>query len=67
MSSPRVASSSRPSISPQQARDLRAQAWIFAFESFEHCKKEAATSPVSRPDDGTETKEDSANVSSLPD
>ena len=67
MSSPRVASSSRPSISPQQARDLRAQAWIFAFECFEHCKKEAPTLPVSRPDDGTESKEDSANVSSLSD
>jgi hypothetical protein len=67
MSRPRVASSSPPSITPQQARDLRARAWIFAFERFEHCKKKAATSPVSRPDDGTETKEDSADVSSLSD
>jgi hypothetical protein len=67
MSSPRGARCSRPSISPQQARDIRARAWIFAFERFEHCKKKAATSPVSRPDDGTETKKDSANVSSLSD
>ena len=66
MSSPRVARCSRPSISPQQARDIRARVWIFAFECFEHCKKEAATLPVSRPD-GTETKEGSANVSSLSD
>jgi hypothetical protein len=49
------------SASPEQARDARARAWAYILACFEpHAnKKEAA--PVSRPDDGTKVKEDSAN------
>jgi hypothetical protein len=48
----------------EHGRDIRARAWAFVFECYR--KKQATTSLVSRPDDGTNIKEDSANVSSLP-
>jgi hypothetical protein len=59
-SSPRT-SSLRPSISPQEGRDVRARAWAFVFDCYR--KKKAATSSVSRPDDGTTRiqGDDSAN------
>jgi hypothetical protein len=53
------------SFNPEQARDIRARTWSYAFQCFERHKRKVAA-PESRPDDGTKTKEDSANVSSLP-
>ena len=58
MSSPRMASSSRPSISPQEGREVRARAWAYAFSCYR--KKEAATSPVDRPDDAERSLRDGA-------
>jgi hypothetical protein len=60
MSSPRRTSSSRPSISPQQGCDVRARAWAFVFDCYR--KKEAATSPVSRPNDAERSLNDGANT-----
>ena len=48
MPSAHMSSTSRPSISRQQDRDVRARAWAFVLDCYH--KKEAATSPVSRPD-----------------
>jgi len=48
-SSPRRISSPLPNIPLEQGRDIRARAWVFVFDCYR--KKEAATSPVSRPDD----------------
>jgi hypothetical protein len=39
MSSARMTTTPRPSISPQQDRDIRARAWAFVFECYH--KKEA--------------------------
>jgi hypothetical protein len=49
----------RLDASPEWTRDARVRAWAFVFDCYS--KKKAATSPVSRPDDGTKVKEDSAN------
>jgi hypothetical protein len=38
-----------PGRSPEEARDARVRAWMYVFEVWNR-KKEAATSPVSRPD-----------------
>jgi hypothetical protein len=59
MSSPRMTSSSRPNISPQQDREVRARAWAFVFDCYR--KKEAATSPVSRPGDAERSQSDGAS------
>jgi hypothetical protein len=60
MSSPRMTSSLRPSISPQQGCDVRARAWAYVFECYR--KKEAATSPVSRPVDAERSLSDGAKT-----
>jgi hypothetical protein len=59
MSSSRMTSSLRPSISPQEGRDVRARAWAFVFECYR--KNEAATSPVSRPRDAERSQSDGAS------
>jgi hypothetical protein len=65
---PRIVLRPNPGVTTEQASNARAHAWAYAFSCFNgRSEQEAATSPVSRPDDGTKTKEDSANVSSLPD
>jgi hypothetical protein len=56
MSSSRNLGTSHAAISHQRAREVRARAWIFVLESY---MKKAA--PDRRPDDGTESKEDSAS------
>jgi hypothetical protein len=53
----------RPDATPKAELGALASAYRFVLEC--RAKKEAA--PESRPDDGTKVKEDSANVSSLPD
>jgi hypothetical protein len=60
MSSSRMTSSLRPSISPQEGRDVRARAWAFAFDCYR--KKKAATSPVSRPIDAERSLNDGAKT-----
>ncbi len=60
MSSSRMTSSLRPSISPQEGRDARARAWAFVFDCYR--KKKAATSPVSRPNDAERSLDDGANT-----
>jgi hypothetical protein len=45
------------SIMEEHFRDTRARAWAFVFDCY--LKKEAATSPVSRPGDAKEIKNDS--------
>jgi hypothetical protein len=49
------------SITSEHYRDVRARAWAYVFECYR--KNEAATSSVSRPDDGTTRiqGDDSAN------
>jgi hypothetical protein len=47
-----------PDITPEQAKDARARAWEFIFDC--HAKKKAAR--PGGPDDGTKSKEDSANA-----
>jgi hypothetical protein len=49
MSSTRMTRLSSGSIKSEHFRDTRARAWAFVFDCYR--KKEAATSPVSRPDD----------------
>ena len=52
-------------VTPEQARNTRARAWAYIFScSNQRVSKEAATSPVSRPDDGPKSKEDSAMLTS---
>ena len=58
MSSSRITSSLRPSISPQVGRDVRARAWAFVFDCYR--KKKAATSRVSRPQDAERRSSDGA-------
>ena len=48
---------------PDHARDARARAWAFAFECY-RTKKDARSGA---PDDGTESKEDSADAPSIQD
>jgi hypothetical protein len=48
---------SSDSIMEEHFRDTRARAWAFVFDCYR--KKEAATSPVSRPVDAKEIKNDS--------
>lgn len=43
--------------SPDASRDARARAWAFAFE----CYRKKKGSRPGAPDDGTESKEDSAD------
>ena len=55
---PRTVLRASPGTTPKQARDTRARAWAYIFDC--HVKKKAA-----RPgglDDGTKSKEDSANA-----
>ena len=59
MSSSRMTSSLRPSISPQEGPDVRARAWAFVFDCYR--KKKAATSPVSRPNDAERSQIDGAS------
>jgi hypothetical protein len=59
MPSAHMSSTSRPSISRQQDRDVRARAWAFVLDCYH--KKEAATSPVSRPNDTERGLNDGAN------
>ena len=49
MHSPRKATTPGHSATSQHARNARARAWAYAFDCYH--EKEAATSPVSRPDD----------------
>ena len=56
---PHTAAVPRNDMPLDWGRDARARAWAFVFDCYS--KKKAATSPVSRPDDGTKVKEDSAN------
>ena len=55
---PRVTVKATPDITEEQARDARARAWAFIFDC--HAKKKAAR--PGGPDDGTKSKEDSANA-----
>ena len=50
---------SRPPSETTPEQDARARAWAYVFDCY--FKNEAATSPRSRPDDGTRVKEDSAD------
>ena len=47
MHSPRKATTSRPSVTPEYAREARARAWAYAFDCY---RKKEATRPGS-PDD----------------
>ena len=59
---PRIVLRPNPGVTTEQACNARAHAWAYAFSCFNsRSEQEAATSPVSRPDDGTKIKEDSAN------
>ena len=40
---PRVIVKPVPGVRPEQARDIRARAWAFVFECFDHHEKEAVT------------------------
>ena len=48
----------RPNETPDHAREARARAWAFAFE----CYRMTEGSSPGAPDDGTESKEDSADA-----
>jgi len=58
MSSPRTTQLSSSSITSEPFRDVRARAWAYVFECYR--KKEAATSPVSRPGDAERSQSDGA-------
>jgi hypothetical protein len=60
--SARVVSHPPSTASPEQVRDARARAWAFAFDCYR--KKEAATSPVSRPNDAERGLNDGASIHS---
>ena len=53
MDSARVGSGPHPSITPEQARDIRARAWSFAFRCWQ--EKKEATGAVG-PDNAKEIK-----------
>ncbi len=57
MSSPRVTYTARPDATAESGLSALASVYRFVLDC--HAKKEPA--PESRPDDGTEIKEDSAN------
>jgi len=59
VSNPRIAYAVRSDHTPHTERTALVAAYLFIIDC--HAKKEAATSPVRRPDDGTKIKEDSAN------
>ena len=59
MSNHRTTRLSSFSITSEHFRDTRARAWAYVFECYR--KKEAATSPVSRPDDAKGSNNDRAN------
>jgi hypothetical protein len=65
-SSPKVTLVPTHGISPEQARDARARAWLFVFRCYESRKNPAAGQSVRGNSDGTETKEDSAYGSIIP-
>jgi hypothetical protein len=60
MSNPRSSRLSSGSITSEHFRDTRARAWAFVFDCYR--KKEAATSPVSRPTDAERSLNDGANT-----
>ena len=65
MDSARIVYRPQPSISPQEARDVRARVWVFLFECFHrHAGKEDSPAPV--PDNperrSTELRADKAIV-----
>jgi hypothetical protein len=47
--SPKSTCQPHPALALERDRDARARAWAYVFDC--HHEKEAATSPVSRPDD----------------
>ena len=59
---PPIMPRSHPGLTLEQARDARARAWAFAFDCYR--KKEAATSPVSRPNDAERGLNDGASIHS---
>ena len=61
MSSPRKATTPGHSTTSEHARNARARAWAYAFDCY--YEKEAATSPVSRPDDAERSLSDGARDS----
>jgi hypothetical protein len=50
----------RPDVIPDQARDVRARAWKFVFDTY--ARKNPAAGPSERGEDGTKVKEDSASA-----
>ncbi len=59
MAEPRNSYSPAPSITPEQARDLRARAWQFVFQCHDAKKKGG---PETAPDAGKEINERSGKV-----
>jgi hypothetical protein len=60
MSNHRTTRLSSFSITSEHSRDTRARAWAYVFECYR--KKEAATSPVSRPIDAERSLNDGAKT-----
>jgi hypothetical protein len=58
MDSTHGASAPHPKRTSEHARNVRARAWAYAFDCYR--KKEAATSPVRRPDDAERSLDDGA-------
>jgi hypothetical protein len=55
----------RPDATPEQARNLRARAWLFVFEA--HARKSPVAGSSARGfSNGTANKEDSADGRSIP-
>ena len=59
MDKPAISYAHRPDATPEAESSALTNVYRFVLDC--HAKKGAATSPVSRPDDGTKVKEDSAN------
>ena len=60
---PRIVLRPNPGVTTEQACNARAHAWAYAFSCFNsRSEQEAATSPVSRPNDAERSLNDDANT-----
>jgi hypothetical protein len=64
---PHIVAKPTPRTAPEEeARALRARCWRFVFDAyFARATKSPAAGPSERGEDGTETKEDSADGTSI--